>query len=517
MSTYSEHGRAVELICTLSLAGDIGIGLHPEHCLRTSYIATRAAQQIGLTPEQQQDVYHAALLKDAGCTSWNSQMALILGGDEMVARREALYFSDLASERDMMGWTFKYVGAGSSFPQRAMRLADFFAHGRDFIREGFMNAGEVAARMASRLGASAETQTALRLLFERWDGKGMPLGLRGEGIPLVARIVNPATHFEVAHTYHGPGAARQMLKEKSGKAFDPQVVEALLMVSAQPEFSADLGQESFWHTVIAIEPAASAAFIDAGMVDSLAHSFADFVDLKSVYTAGHSRQVADLSGKIAKRLRLSDGEFVTLHRALMHDVGLIAMPAHSLNRPRNELTPEEAESLRQHPQIAVDILTYMPLWENISQIIACHHQLSHDNPDQPLGAKIISIADLFVELTHDGPGRAASTTEEAIETIQKIPNLDRDILAAFFDEIAITSQQRGRRLAHQQWPAGLSDREVEVLHLVAKGMSRKQMARALFLSESTVRHHLEHIYDKIGVSTRVAAALFAMENGLFDS
>jgi response regulator RpfG family c-di-GMP phosphodiesterase len=174
----SSDVRVAELICTLSLAEDVGIGLHPEHCLRTSYVATRTAQQLGLGLDEQQDVYHTALLKDAGCTSWNSQLALMLGGDDMAARKEALFFSDLASERDAIGWTFKYVGAGSPLPRRAARVADFFAHGRNFMREGFMNAGEVAARMAARLGTSANTQAALRSLFERWDGKGMPLGLR---------------------------------------------------------------------------------------------------------------------------------------------------------------------------------------------------------------------------------------------------------------------------------------------------------------------------------------------------
>ena len=66
------------------------------------------------------------------------------------------------------------------------------------------------------------------------------------------------------------------------------------------------------------------------------------------------------------------------------------------------------------------------------------------------------------------------------------------------------------------WPASLTNREVDVLRLVARGMSRKQMAGSLALSEATVRHHMEHIYAKIGVSTRVAAALSAIEHGLVE-
>jgi DNA-binding NarL/FixJ family response regulator len=62
--------------------------------------------------------------------------------------------------------------------------------------------------------------------------------------------------------------------------------------------------------------------------------------------------------------------------------------------------------------------------------------------------------------------------------------------------------------------AGLSDREIEVLRLVARGYSNSQMATVLSLSTSTVHHHIQHIYNKLGVSTRAAAALFAMQHNL---
>ena len=72
------------------------------------------------------------------------------------------------------------------------------------------------------------------------------------------------------------------------------------------------------------------------------------------------------------------------------------------------------------------------------------------------------------------------------------------------------------RPARRQWPAGLTDREVEILRLLARGLGRKQLARELSLSEHTVRHHLEHVYTKLGVSTRVGATLFAVEHHLLD-
>ena len=53
-----------------------------------------------------------------------------------------------------------------------------------------------------------------------------------------------------------------------------------------------------------------------------------------------------------------------------------------------------------------------------------------------------------------------------------------------------------------------------MLGLVIRGLSNRQMAEALFVSPKTVDHHIQHIYDKIGVSTRVGATLFALRHGL---
>jgi DNA-binding NarL/FixJ family response regulator len=71
-----------------------------------------------------------------------------------------------------------------------------------------------------------------------------------------------------------------------------------------------------------------------------------------------------------------------------------------------------------------------------------------------------------------------------------------------------------RKQVRSGWPAGLSDREVEILRLLARGQSMRVISEALFISQSTVHTHVAHIYEKIGVSTRAGAALFAMENGL---
>jgi DNA-binding NarL/FixJ family response regulator len=68
--------------------------------------------------------------------------------------------------------------------------------------------------------------------------------------------------------------------------------------------------------------------------------------------------------------------------------------------------------------------------------------------------------------------------------------------------------------ARRTGPAGLSEREIEVLAALARGLSNKEIASALSISARTVQHHVMHVYGKINASSRAAAALFAMENDL---
>jgi DNA-binding NarL/FixJ family response regulator len=65
-----------------------------------------------------------------------------------------------------------------------------------------------------------------------------------------------------------------------------------------------------------------------------------------------------------------------------------------------------------------------------------------------------------------------------------------------------------------QHAGGLSSREVQVLHLAAKGLTTRQIAERLFISPKTADHHIQHVYTKIGVSTRAAAALWAMQHAV---
>jgi DNA-binding NarL/FixJ family response regulator len=95
--------------------------------------------------------------------------------------------------------------------------------------------------------------------------------------------------------------------------------------------------------------------------------------------------------------------------------------------------------------------------------------------------------------------------------------LRREADSGRFDTAAVdaTLETAGHRPARRRsGPAGLTSREIEVLRLLARGLSSKEIAAKLVLAPKTVRNHTEHIYAKTGAGNRAAASLFAVHHGL---
>jgi HD domain len=231
-----------------------------------------------------------------------------------------------------------------------------------------------------------------------------------------------------------------------------------------------------------MEPPSPYRYLRPERLEDIAHPFADFADLKSPYLAGHSRRVAELAGRMARRLGLTSDEASTVRRAgFVHDVGLVTVPSYTLEKPQARLTEVEWERLRLHPYHAERILSGVPALKPVVPLVAAHHE----RPDGrgyyrglagsqiPLGARIIAVADSFDELTHDAADRAAVEPSAALARLRSEAGtgLSAEALDALGGELgahgaeATGAGRNGRR----RWPTGLSDREVEVMRLLAKG------------------------------------------------
>lgn len=516
-----------DVLGAFSLASDFAMGLQAEHGVRSCYIAMRLAAQLGLPPQDRADLYYTELLKDAGCTTWTSQLATFWLADEIVAKRDLQFHRDPQDPLDVMAWMAKYIAAGGPLATRAGHFASVLAGSKEFMREGFASTCLVARRIAERLGMPPPVQNALMHVFEQWDGKGMPSGAVREAIPVISRIVLFTSFLEVFHRAEGREGARRVALAKRGKAFDPGIVDAFMALAGDEDFWQGLEDERVAERVASLEPDGSRhRTLGSEKLLDVALAFADYADMKSPHLAGRSRRVAETAERIARAMSLPEDQIATIRiAALTRDIGIVAVPSFVLGKRDAQRTPAEREQIRLHPYHSQRILAKVPAFVAVSNVVAAHHERVDGagyfrglaGTQMPLGARIVAVADRFDELTHDTPEGPALASEAALATMrtESGTHLAPEAVEALLSVMGGPAQGRHRKV-RRDWPAGLTDREVEVLRLAARGLSRKDMAKALFVTEGTVRSHLEHIYAKAGVANRAAATLFAMEHGLLD-
>ena len=125
-------------------------------------------------------------------------------------------------------------------------------------------------------------------------------------------------------------------------------------------------------------------------------------------------------------------------------------------------------------------------------------------------ARLLAAADAFFAMGEPRPHRPALEPERAAEALTAEANAGR------LDPDAVTAviEAAGQRAPRLERPAGLTEREAEVVAMLARGLQTKQVAHELGISVKTADRHVQNAYSKIGVSTRAAATLFAMEHGL---
>ncbi|ASN52906.1 HD domain-containing phosphohydrolase [Sinomonas sp. R1AF57] len=504
----TEPLRLAEFIGAMSLATDLGMGQPLEQGLRTCLIALELADGARIPPEDLRTVYYSALLRFLGCTADASDAASLAGGDE-TALRAAIAPVLGAPPAQFLRAVLPALGGGTPAPRRAALAARFLATGKQRMREGVRAHCEAAEMLAVRLGLPQGTRASLAASFEAWDGSGFPLGLSGERIPLAARIVFLARDVEVIGRLRGREALAAVLRERAGAALDPELASAALG-SLDTLIDASL-TDMPWEAVLAREPRPVAS-IPADRLDEVLTVFADFADLKDPARAGFSRDVAALAAGAAPD-----------HRAVLHstglaqDLGRAAVPA----GPAGTASPAHDERLRLHPYYSERILGRLAASAPLARLAGMHHERLDGSgyyrgaiaAEIPWEARILAAADAFQTLLLAPPGRPdeARTPARAAEGLLRLAPAQLDADAV--DAVLASAGVRSRR-TRPAWPGGLTEREVEVLRLLCRGARKKDVAAALRISPSTADHHVRHIYGKIGVSSRAAATLFAVEHDL---
>jgi HD-GYP domain-containing protein (c-di-GMP phosphodiesterase class II) len=244
----------------------------------------------------------------------------------------------------------------------------------------------------------------------------------------------------------------------------------------------------------------------------------DFADLHSPYLVGHSRGVAEVAGAAARLCGFSPADLATTTRGgLVHDLGRVAVPIRIWHKA-GPLSPDDWERVRLHAYHAERVFTRSPFLSRLAPAAAFHHERL-DGSGYHRGAaaaeitrpaRLIAAADAYHAMTEPRPHRPVRSPKEAAEILgeeARARRLDADAVGAVIE----ASGQRAPRIKR---PAGLTEREVDVMKLLARGYQTKQVARALRISAKTADRHIQNAYTKIGVSTRAGATLFAIEHGL---
>jgi HD-GYP domain-containing protein (c-di-GMP phosphodiesterase class II) len=371
-------------------------------------------------------------------------------------------------------------------------------------------------KMAGRLGLPAEVCEPLGQVFTRWDAKGIPDGVGGEQIAHPVRLFHLADTIEVFHRAGGVDAAVEVARARRGKHFDPGVVD--LFCAAAPEVLADMDAVAESTALIEAEPGLRRPLTEREL-DAALEAVADFTDVRSPCRAGHSRGVARLAASAAGLCGLPDRDVVLVRRAaLVHDLGLHGVPASILDKP-GPLTGTETERLRLYSYWTERALARPAALARIGAIASLaserldgsgyHRGLA--GAAIPATGRILAAADVCQAMSEPRPHRPALTLKQAAAELRAEVRAGRLAADAVDAVLAAAGQQPAKRRAG---PAGLTPRELEVLTLIARGASTRQVARALGITAKTAETHIERIYAKIGASTRSTATLFAMQHGL---
>jgi HD-GYP domain-containing protein (c-di-GMP phosphodiesterase class II) len=504
--------RTAELIASLCLATDLGMAFPFEHGLHTTLIAMRLADRLDVDRKAATETYYASLLAHAGCTTGAPVAAEVFGGSLTASFNPLMY----GSARDVLRGLLRALpDPGTDGVVRAAQTARRFPRMARETRPELSAICEVAGMLADRVGAPASVPPLLTHLTERWDGKSPLRRARGDEIPLPMRIVHVAKDAALQRVLGGPDHARALVRERAGHAFDPDVARCL--VDGAPEILALDESASAWDEVLACEPPA-ALTLEGDALDRALAALGNFADLVSPSLTGHSPGVAELAGAAARHAGLGDAGVIAIRRAaLLHDLGRVAVHPRIWLKP-GPLSADEWEQVRLHPYATERVLSRSPFLSALAPVAGAHHERldgsgyhrGASGSELAFPARLLAAADAYHAMTEPRPYREplpAGQAADALAEDARAGRLDPDAVAAVLEASGLEAPRLER-------PAGLTEREAQVVAMLARGLQTKQLARALGISSKTADRHIQNAYRKIGVSSRAAATLFAMEHGL---
>jgi HD-GYP domain-containing protein (c-di-GMP phosphodiesterase class II) len=511
-SQAAEQVRAAEVIGALCLATDLGMGFPFEHGLQSTLIAARLADRLGLDAETTSQTYYACMLSHAGCTT-DAHVTAEVFGDSLTTHFNPVTYG---RPREVFAGLLRALpDPDSPAPMRALQTVRRLPRMARAAGPAFTAICEVAGMLAEGVGLPASMPGLLFYLSERWDGKGPLRRARGDEIPLPMRIVHVAVDATYQRMLGDAEHATRLARERAGVGLDPEI--ATCLADAADEILALDRGASVWDEVLASEPEPR-LMLEREAIERALATMGAFADLISPYFGGHSAGVAELASAAAERCRLDEAGAIAVRRAaLVHDLGRVAIGARTWQKPE-PLSADEWEQVRLHPYHTERALSRSPFLSALAPIAGAHHERLDGSGYHrgsagaalSMPARLLAAADVYHAMCEPRAHREPIGRGQAAEI------LGEEASAGRLDADAVTAvvEAAGQRVPPIERPAGLTEREAEVVSMLARGLQTKQVAHALGISVKTADRHVQNAYGKIGVSTRAAATLYAMEHGL---
>ena len=516
--------RLADLLGALSIVTDFGFALAPQDAMRTCVVSTALGRRLGLTDDDLRDAFYVPLLMHVGCISMSHDTAALFGDELRVTA--AVARTDLADPTDFARTLIPHLVDGLDAATSARLARDVVEVGPDFGKRYDTGSCEVARSTARRIGLPPSTQRALHEIAEFWNGGSAPQGLARDEIAIAARVTRVAADAVLFDRIGGVPSAVAAVRTRAGGVLDPDVVD--VFVTAADELLAEVGPDSDdpRERILDVEPG-PVLERDPAEVVAVAAAFGDAADLKSPWFHGHAAATARHAVRAAGLLGL---DAAAVHRlevaALLHDVGRVGI-SNAIWEKAGPLTRAEWEQVRLHAYHSERVLATSRSLEESARVAGTHHERDDGSGyhrgcrrvDLPVEARILAAADVVTALSSARPHRPALDADAAARELRaeaREGRLDPDAVEAVLADAGDAAAGRRARATRAARPAGLTRREVEVLRLVADGSSNADIAERLVISRRTAEHHVQHVYTKIGASTRVAAAMFALEHDLLE-
>lgn len=510
--------RLAEFVATLALAQDNAFGQPLESQLRSCLLASWTCEAAGFEQQVREDAYWVALLRYVGCTGHAHEVATVFG-DEIAIRAQTLVH-DAANPTEVMGDVVAFATAGRSDEDRDAIIHMLQETAHEWAVFNFTSGCEVADMLLARLHFASGVREALACTFERWNGKGFPAHVEGEAIPLAMRVVHLSHDMEAIGRLFSVERALEAAQDRRGRTYDPALAD--LFVAHGRAWFERLRAIEPWDAVLALEPQPHQV-LDAEGLDRALTVAADFIDMKSPYMGG-SRRCAQLATDAARVLGQPEDAVAALGRAaLVHDFGATAVSNSIWDKP-GPLTRAEFDRVELHTMLTEQMLRRSPALTALNTVASSHHEKcdgsgyhtrTRADTSDP-AACLLAATEIYVGLTTERADRPPFSDVDAAAELRRLeaegllePRAARAVLIA-----AGHGEPAARMRKRPQNPGGLSRREVDVLQLAARGLTTREIGDRLVISPKTADRHIQNIYNKISVSTRAGAALWAMQHEL---